>query len=211
MWADSELDSKISLPRCYSLIARFELAWQLLFVSIVEDAGFYWAHRLSHEFKFLYKYHKIHHEYTEVFSLVTEYTHPIDYIIGILVWSCWSRFPQLYPSLYWVVGATILCSFCGKCGRFSSARRDTAGTTSPGAPPGFSSSFRTLHSTTTTIATMWAIIAEAFTCGISGMDPPTPISSTTGSTLKRLIPEMKPKRRPKANDPLDCGFYLIIV
>ena len=65
--------------------ARFEVVWQLIFVAFVEDAFFYWAHRFAHESKFMYKYHKIHHEFNEVFSLATEYFHPLDYIIGTLI------------------------------------------------------------------------------------------------------------------------------
>ena len=82
----SKWDLKI-FPLCNLIdnIFRLEMTWQLIFVAFVEDAFFYWAHRLAHSYQFLYKYHKIHHEYTEVFSLVTEYTHPIDYIVGILV------------------------------------------------------------------------------------------------------------------------------
>ena len=58
---------------------------QLLFIMVIEDTTFYWCHRISHEITWLYKYHKVHHEYTETFSLTTEATHPIDYIIGVLI------------------------------------------------------------------------------------------------------------------------------
>ena len=51
----------------------------------VEDAGFYWFHRISHSFPTLYRFHKIHHEYTETFSLTTEAIHPIDYVFGNLI------------------------------------------------------------------------------------------------------------------------------
>ena len=74
-----------SLQCSSQIYVRFEVVWQLLFIAFVEDAVFYWAHRFAHESKFMYKYHKIHHEYNEVFSLATEYFHPLDYVIGTLI------------------------------------------------------------------------------------------------------------------------------
>lgn len=40
-----------------------EVFLQLIFIIMVEDFFFFWAHKISHEIPFLYKYHKIHHEY----------------------------------------------------------------------------------------------------------------------------------------------------
>lgn len=48
---------------------------------ILEDAAFYWFHRLLHT-PFLYKHiHKVHHSYHQPIPLAAEYTHPIDYIL----------------------------------------------------------------------------------------------------------------------------------
>ena len=54
-------------------------------MAVVEDAGFYWFHRIPHQYPSLYRFHKVHHEYSQSFSLATEATHPIDYILGILI------------------------------------------------------------------------------------------------------------------------------
>jgi hypothetical protein len=139
---------------------------------MVEDAGFYWAHRLTHESQFLYKFHKIHHEYTETFSLATEYTHPVDYVIGILVsiWLC--RYPPLFLSFSWGIVLIASCSFFGRFGRFSSAPRDTVGTIFLGAPPGSHCLYLIPHSMITIIAEMWEIIAEVFIYGITSMGLP---------------------------------------
>ncbi len=65
--------------------SSWEVFKQLVIVMWVEDFFFYWGHKLSHEIPFLYKYHKVHHENEELFSLAAEYTHPVDYVISILI------------------------------------------------------------------------------------------------------------------------------
>ena len=55
--------------RYHDFPSALEVGTQLIIISIIEDFFFYWAHKLSHDVKFLYKYHKIHHEYEFVFSL----------------------------------------------------------------------------------------------------------------------------------------------
>ncbi|XP_041357077.1 fatty acid hydroxylase domain-containing protein 2-like [Gigantopelta aegis] len=62
--------------------------WVLLELTIftmVEEVAFYYSHRLFHHPK-LYKHiHKIHHEYTAPFGLVSVYAHPIEHVIANLV------------------------------------------------------------------------------------------------------------------------------
>ena len=84
----------------FFLLLRFEVFWQLLFIILVEDAVTYWYHRTAHESKFLYKYHKVHHEYNEVFTLTTEYFHPLDYTFGILI-------PSAIP--FFILGSKAHC------------------------------------------------------------------------------------------------------
>jgi len=51
---------------------------QIIVFFLVEDAWFYWIHRLLHWGPF-YKYiHKIHHEHSFPFGMVAEYAHPIE-------------------------------------------------------------------------------------------------------------------------------------
>jgi len=42
----------------------------------------------------LYKFHKVHHEYDKVFTVATEYFHPVDLILGNVVHYGLFRFPQ---------------------------------------------------------------------------------------------------------------------
>jgi len=61
----------------YSL---FKLSFYKYFV----DIPFYISHRLFHT-KYLYKYHKKHHEIKAPVGISALYSHPIDYIFGNLV------------------------------------------------------------------------------------------------------------------------------
>ncbi|WP_165228954.1 sterol desaturase family protein [Aquisphaera insulae] len=48
---------------------------------IVGEVGYYWAHRLSHEIPFLWKFHAIHHSAEDVDFLTNTRAHPIDMVI----------------------------------------------------------------------------------------------------------------------------------
>lgn len=49
----------------------------------IHEFGFYVTHKLMHTYPFLYKYHKVHHEYKINTTLAAQHNHPIDYIISI--------------------------------------------------------------------------------------------------------------------------------
>jgi len=55
------------------------------------DIFLYGIHRLFHT-KYLYKYHKIHHELLDPIGIGAIYTHPIDYICGTII-------PLLFPCI----------------------------------------------------------------------------------------------------------------
>lgn len=68
----------------------FEMMTQLYFLMTMEATFFFIFHWIGHEY--LYKYHKLHHEFTVPCPLATNHTHPIDYIgtaipfaIGIII------------------------------------------------------------------------------------------------------------------------------
>jgi sterol desaturase/sphingolipid hydroxylase (fatty acid hydroxylase superfamily) len=75
----------------------WELLSQLLVIYFVEDFFFYWGHRMFHETPLLYRFHKVHHEYDKVFTVATEYFHPVDLILGNVVSHPLFRFPQRWP------------------------------------------------------------------------------------------------------------------
>ena len=56
---------------------------------IVSEIGYYWAHRMSHEIPFLWRFHSIHHSAEEIDFLVNTRAHPVDLVFG--------RFAALVP------------------------------------------------------------------------------------------------------------------
>lgn len=58
------------------------LALHNVALTLIHEFCFYWAHRLSHH-PWLYKFHKIHHEYKQNTVLASQHEHPIDYVITI--------------------------------------------------------------------------------------------------------------------------------
>lgn len=58
---------------------------QVLFVFIIDDIWFYFAHRTMHENKLILKtIHSIHHRASTPFPLEYIYVHPLEWMIGII-------------------------------------------------------------------------------------------------------------------------------
>lgn len=55
----------------------------LCILAILHEFGFYFTHRMMHSYPFLYKYHKVHHEFKMNVALAAQYNHPIDFILSI--------------------------------------------------------------------------------------------------------------------------------
>ena len=70
-------------------IASWPLAVRAALAMLVGEIGYYWAHRLSHEVPFLWRFHAIHHSAEHVDYLVSSRAHPIDFV--------WSRLVMLTP------------------------------------------------------------------------------------------------------------------
>lgn len=62
-----------------------EIYKTFLFVIVVDDFLFMLMHRLFHVVPFLYRFHKLHHEYKVVASFAALYSHPIETIFANLV------------------------------------------------------------------------------------------------------------------------------
>lgn len=72
---DSTMSS--SVPEYSTIFIHF------LFCMMVEGILFYIFHKVGH--LYLYKYHKVHHEFHVPTPLATTYFHPIDYILGVVI------------------------------------------------------------------------------------------------------------------------------
>ncbi len=58
-----------------------------LLITLVSDFSVYWLHRLSHEVRFLWPFHRVHHT-AEVLTPITTYRkHPVYNLVGILITS----------------------------------------------------------------------------------------------------------------------------
>jgi sterol desaturase/sphingolipid hydroxylase (fatty acid hydroxylase superfamily) len=63
--------------------STWELLWQTLVFILVEDTGFYWAHRGLHSHPALYRgVHKLHHRWHHSLSIAAEATHPLEFVLG---------------------------------------------------------------------------------------------------------------------------------
>ena len=56
---------------------------------MVGEAAYYWAHRLSHQVPFLWRFHAVHHSAEQLDFLVNTRMHPVDLV--------WSRMVMLTP------------------------------------------------------------------------------------------------------------------
>jgi sterol desaturase/sphingolipid hydroxylase (fatty acid hydroxylase superfamily) len=65
-----------------AITASWPLWLKALAALIVSEIGYYWAHRLSHEIPFLWRFHSIHHSAEEVDFLVNTRAHPVDLVFG---------------------------------------------------------------------------------------------------------------------------------
>lgn len=52
-----------------------------LYTFLIADFGTYWLHRLFHSSKFLYQFHKVHHEFKYPISLGAFYADPVDFFV----------------------------------------------------------------------------------------------------------------------------------
>lgn len=110
----------------------FELFTHVMAIYFLEDFFFYWGHRMFHTYKALYKMHKVHHEYDNLYSLVTEYFHPVDFILANVVIIKLCSFPQALVSLSSGADCIALPCSSGLDGKCSSVLKDIQATNSHG-------------------------------------------------------------------------------
>uniref|UniRef100_A0A7S4TBU8 Fatty acid hydroxylase domain-containing protein n=1 Tax=Ditylum brightwellii TaxID=49249 RepID=A0A7S4TBU8_9STRA len=72
----------------------FELIRHNIMCTILHEFGFYTMHRLMHTYPWLYRFHKVHHEYKMTTSLAAQHNHPIDYIFSLAI-------PAILPVVEW--------------------------------------------------------------------------------------------------------------
>ena len=65
-----------------AITASWPLWLKTIVALIAAEIGYYWAHRLSHEIPFLWRFHSIHHSAEEIDFLVNTRAHPVDLVFG---------------------------------------------------------------------------------------------------------------------------------
>lgn len=77
------LAEAMSLPIHEPLPSALTILSQMVIFMVINDALFYWAHRLLHTFPWLYKnIHAQHHRFTTPISWAAEFAHPLEAIIA---------------------------------------------------------------------------------------------------------------------------------
>ena len=64
----------------YSMVAAWPLWLKLPLALLVNDIGAYWAHRASHSFPWLWRFHAVHHSAEHLDWLVNTRAHPFDMV-----------------------------------------------------------------------------------------------------------------------------------
>ena len=65
-----------------SFPGTLQLIRTIILVMFIDDFLYMIIHRLFHDVKFLYKFHKVHHEYDSPFSMIGEYAHPVEQVLA---------------------------------------------------------------------------------------------------------------------------------
>ena len=67
-----------------AFLSDWPLALQVLLGLITSELGLYWAHRCSHEYPYLWRFHSVHHSVKRLWLVNTGRFHFIDSIISVL-------------------------------------------------------------------------------------------------------------------------------
>jgi methylsterol monooxygenase len=73
------------IPAVHVLPTFQEVLFQLMVLIIVEEIGFYYAHRMFHHRFFYKRIHKKHHEWTAPCALIATYCHPLEHVVANLL------------------------------------------------------------------------------------------------------------------------------
>ncbi|CAH1791368.1 unnamed protein product [Owenia fusiformis] len=94
------------------------VVFEVFIFSLVEEVGFYYAHRLFHHPKLYRHIHKVHHEWTAPIGLTSIYAHPLEHVLCNLIpaiagpYIMGSHVSTLWLWLSLVIGSTTV-SHCG--------------------------------------------------------------------------------------------------
>lgn len=84
VYVDQQSDA-LPLANIRAAIAAWPIWFQFIVVIALSDVSIYWAHRLSHEIPFLWRFHKVHHTAKRLDWLAAYREHPFDNLYTRLV------------------------------------------------------------------------------------------------------------------------------
>lgn len=89
---------------------------QIIFALIISEIGLYWAHRLAHEWSWLWRFHAIHHSVTRLWFINTGRFHIVDSLVSIIAGST-LLFLLAAPIdiFYWVSAVTAFIGMLTHC------------------------------------------------------------------------------------------------
>lgn len=74
--------AKQLVPAAWSAAVAELPTWlRLVLVFVVGEIGFYWGHRCSHEWPWLWRFHAVHHSTEHMHFLANTRTHPVDMVV----------------------------------------------------------------------------------------------------------------------------------
>ncbi|ELX08604.1 sterol desaturase-like protein [Janthinobacterium sp. HH01] len=62
-------------------VGALPLAVKLPLSLLIAEIGFYWGHRLSHRWPWLWHYHSVHHKPEHLYFLINTHAHPVDMVV----------------------------------------------------------------------------------------------------------------------------------
>lgn len=74
------LASALLPPALPATMAALPLPARIALAFLAGEIGFYWGHRLSHTWPWLWRFHAVHHSPTHLYFLVHTRAHPVDLI-----------------------------------------------------------------------------------------------------------------------------------
>jgi len=83
--AVSKYIDRLPLSGVQSAVAALPMWAQFLCVIFLSDLAIYWAHRLSHQIPFLWRFHKVHHTAEKLDWMAAYREHPFDNLFTRLV------------------------------------------------------------------------------------------------------------------------------
>lgn len=69
----------------YAAVAALPLWLRIVLAFVIAEIGFYWGHRLSHEWRWMWRFHAVHHSAEHMDFMVNTRAHPVDMVFTKLV------------------------------------------------------------------------------------------------------------------------------